>query len=141
MYQQYTATLYGQDLDNRGTYWYIGPTNQFILSPKWNLEVGGTYQTSVVLGQFLTIPVGSVRAAVAMKCLKNQGTLKLVVNDVFFTNQPGGDIRSLYNSTANWYSVLDTRVVAVAFGYRFNKGQSRALRTVGGSDSEKSRVK
>ena len=141
MYQQYTATLYGQNLDNRGTYWYIGPTNQFILSPKWNLEVGGTYQTSVVLGQFLTIPVGSVRAAVAMKCLKNQGSLKLVVNDVFFTNQPGGDIRSLYNSTANWYSVLDTRVVTVAFGYRFNKGQSRALRTVGGSDNEKSRVK
>ncbi len=141
MYQQYTATLYGQDLDNRGTYWYIGPTNQFVLSPKWNLEVGGSYQTSVVLGQFLTIPVWSVRTAVAMKCFKNQGTLRLIVNDVFFTNQPGGDIRSLYNSTANWYSVLDTRVVTVAFGYRFNKGQSRALRTVGGSDSEKSRVK
>jgi iron complex outermembrane receptor protein len=140
-YMDYSAKIYGQELNNTGTYWYIGPTNQFKFNDKFSAELGGSYQTRIVSAQFLLIPVATVRAALALNCMNNKGSLKLVLNDVFYTYQPGGDIRNLYQSTANWYSFFDSRVVTVAFGYRFNKGQVRSLRNVEGAEMEKSRVK
>lgn len=140
-YQDFSANIYGQALNNQGTYWYVGPTNQFKINDKLSAELGGSYQTRIVSAQFLLIPVGSMRAALALNCMQNKGSLKLVLNDVFYTYQPGGDIRNLYQSNANWYSYLDTRVVTVSFGYRFNKGEVRSQRNMEGAETEKSRVK
>ncbi len=82
-----------------------------------------------------------VRMGVAKKILKNKATVKLNVNDLFYTNQPGENIKGLYNSTANWHSYLDTRVMSISFSYRFNSGQTLNARQTGSSDSEKTRVK
>ena len=71
--------------------------------------------------------------------MKNQGTIKLNVSDIFYTTQSGGDIEGLGNSTANWFSYLDTRVLTISFGYRFNKGQGLQARNTAAPD-EKSRV-
>ncbi len=140
MHNEYKSTLYGQKVDNRGTYWYIGPTAQWQITDRWTAEVTLDYQTAAVSGQFRTIAVGSLRIATGLKVFKNKGTFKIHLNDAFYTNQPGGDIKSLYNSSASWLSYLDTRVLTVAFGYRFNRGQSLSARQSGSSDSEKGRV-
>jgi iron complex outermembrane recepter protein len=79
--------------------------------------------------------------AVAKKIWKGQGTLKVSFNDFLYTNQPGGDIKGLGNSTASWYSYLDTRVLSFSLGYRFAKGAVRANRTIGASESESQRVR
>ena len=89
----------------------------------------------------LIYPIGSVRAGLAKKMWKNQGTIKLNVSDVFYTNQIKGDIRNIANASANWFSYLDSRVVTLSLSYRFNKGKTLNVRQTGGSDSEKSRVK
>ena len=107
----------------------------------WTAELAGTYQTSVASGQFVTVPVWSVRAGVSKKIMKNKVTLKLNVSDIFYSNLPGGDIKAIENSTANWNSYLDTRVVTIGFSYRFNKGKGLAARNTGGAENEKSRVK
>ena len=140
MNNTFTSLLYGQSLSNSGTYWYVGPVNQFKISNTWTAELAGNYQTRIATGQFLMIPVGSVRGAVARKLWKNNGTLRFAVNDIFFTNQPGGDIKSLNNSSASWYSYLDSRVYTLALSYKFNKGKSLNSRRSGGSDTERSRV-
>lgn len=140
-YNDFESELYGQKLRNKGAYWFISPTQQFKINEKWSAELGGNYQSSVYTGQFITIPVGSVRAGVGKKILKGKGNLKLNINDMFYTNQPGGDIKGLGNSSASWYSLLDTRVVNIAFSYRFNKGKTLKAREMNGSESEKQRVK
>ena len=140
-YNKYVSTLYNQQLNNAGTYWYVGPTNLFQINKSWSAELGGVYQTSVYVGQFVTIPVWNMRMAVGKKILKDKGTLKLSINDIFYTNQPGGDIKSLANSTANWLSYLDSRVATISFSWRFNKGQTLRVRQSGASESEQSRVK
>jgi hypothetical protein len=139
-YNDFQGVLYHQQLRNKGGFWFITPTSQFQLSPTLSLELGGNYQTSMSLAQFVLIPVGSMRIAAAKKLFKNKATLKMSISDFLYTNQPGGEVKSLYNSTASWHSYLDSRVVTVAFSYRFNKGQNIAPRKVGGSDSEKTRV-
>lgn len=137
---KFTATLYQQNLLNEGTYVYVGPVNIFQINSLWSAELGGNYQSSVYVGQFVTIPVGSVRAAVAKKILKQKGTVRFSVNDFLYTNQPGGNIKGIQNSTANWKSYLDSRVFTLSFSYRFNKGKSLAQRNTGSSDAERGRV-
>lgn len=136
----FDAEIYGQRLDEGRFYWYVGPTNQFTITKTLSAELAGSYQTRVLVTQFLTIPVWQMRAGLAQKIWKGKGTIKLNLSDMFYTNQPGGDIRNIANSKANWLSYLDSRVVSIAFGYRFNKGKSLNARKTGGSDTEKQRV-
>jgi iron complex outermembrane recepter protein len=140
-YNQFQAVLYNQNLNNSGTYWYFAPTNLFQISKLWSAELAGVYQTRVYTGQFVTIPVWNMRFAVARKILKEKANLKFGVSDIFYTNQVGGDIKSLANSTASWYSYFDSRVATIAFGWRFNKGKTLKARPSGGSETEQSRVK
>ena len=137
----FRSNVYGQQLNNKGTYWFLGPTNQFTINKKWSAELSGTYTTSVVTGQFITIPVWTMRMGFSKKILKDMGSLKFNLNDIFYSNQPGGDILAIANSNAKWKSFLDTRVATISFGYRFNKGKSLNARNTGGSDAEKGRVK
>jgi iron complex outermembrane receptor protein len=141
MHNDFESELYGQTLKNKGTYWYVQPTCMFQINAKWNAELGGVYQTRIYSGQFVLIPVGNIRAALACKILKDKGTLKLNVSDLFYTNQPGGDIKGLGDSAANWYSLLDTRVATMTLSYRFSKGQTLRARQSGGAESEQKRVR
>lgn len=140
-YNQFRAVLYNQNLDNSGTYWYFAPTNLFQINKLWSAELAGVYQTRVYTGQFVTIPVWNMRFAIARKILKEKANIKFGVSDIFYTNQVGGDIKSLANSTASWFSYFDSRVATIAFGWRFNKGKALKARPSGGSETEQSRVK
>ena len=137
----YRSIIYGQNLDEERFYWYVGPTSQFTITKNLSAELAYTYQSSVLVAQFLTIPVWQMRAGLSQKIMKGKGSLRLNVNDMFFTNKPGGDIRNIANATANWRSILDSRVTNIAFSYRFAKGKTLAARNIGASDEEKSRVK
>jgi iron complex outermembrane recepter protein len=140
-YNQFQAVLYNQNLNNSGTYWYFAPTNLFQINKLWSVELAGVYQTRVYTGQFVTIPVWNMRFAIARKILKEKANIKFGVSDIFYTNQVGGNIKSLANSTASWYSYFDSRVATIAFGWRFNKGKTLKARPSGGSETEQSRVK
>jgi hypothetical protein len=137
----FESILYGQTLDENRWYWYIGPTNQFTITKNLSAELAGSYQTRILSGQFLTIPVWQVRTGLSQKVLRGDGTVRLNVSDIFYTNQPGGDIRNIANSKANWLSKLDSRVVTISFAYRFNKGKTLNIRQSGGSEQEKGRVR
>lgn len=137
----FNTSLYGQPLNEKKWYWYLGPVNQFTITDKWQAELSGSYQTSILVGQFLTIPVWQARAAMSYTILKGQGTIRLSLSDIFYTNQPGGDIRNIANSKADWLSYLDSRVVGIGFSYRFSKGNTMEARKSGASDPEKERVK
>ena len=136
----YNTSIYDQPLVENRWYWYVGPAFRFTITPKLAADLAGSYQTRILSGQFLTIPVGSIRVGLAYKILKDQGSVKLNLSDMLYTNQPGGDIRNIANSKANWLSKLDTRVLTLSFTYRFSKGKALNERQSGASDSEKQRV-
>lgn len=137
----YESMIYGQVLDESRFYWFIQPVNQFIITKSLSAELGGSYQSRILVAQFLTIPVWQARIGVSQKIWKGKGTLRLNVSDMFYSNQPGGDIRNIANSKANWLSYLDSRVASLSFTYRFNKGKSLNARESGASDTEKNRIK
>ena len=128
-------------MDESHWYYYLGPTFIFKAGKLLSFELSGSYQSRVLVGQFLTIPVGQARVGMSYKILKEQATIKLSLNDVFFSMRPGGDIRNIQNSSANWKSQLDTRVFQISFSYRFNKGKGMSARKFSASDDEKGRIR
>ncbi len=137
----YNTTIYNQPLDESKWYVYIGPNFIFPATKKLSFELSGSYQSRILVGQFLTIPVSQARFGMAYKIWEGKGTVKLNVSDLFFSNRPGGDIRNIENSKANWKSELDTRVIQLSFTYRFSKGKSMSARNFSASDEEKQRIK
>lgn len=135
------SNMYGQVIDVNRWYWYLGPTNQFTINKNLSAELAGSYITRVRTGQFLTISVWHLRAGASYKLFKGNGSVKVNLTDMFYTNQPGGDILNVANSRANWLSYLDTRVISVGFSYRFSRGKVFQARQAGGADTEKERVK
>lgn len=133
----FNTKIYDQPVVKNRWYWYVGRTNQFKISKKLNAELGGNYQARILSGQFLTISVWQMRAGASYKILKDMGTIRLSISDMFYTNQPGGDIRNIANSKANWLSYLDSRVFTIGFSYRFNKGKSLQSRQSNSADAEK----
>ena len=141
MHNAFKSNVYTEKLDDSKWNWFVMPTNQFTISKKWSAELAGQYQTSILSGQFLISPIGSIRAGISTKILKDQGTLKLNVSDMFYTNQVEGEIRNIQNAKAGWFSYMDSRVVTLSFSYRFSKGNNLKIRQSGGSETEQSRVK
>jgi hypothetical protein len=137
----YKSEVYTEKLNDSNWNWVIMPTNQFVINDTWSAELSGQYQNGLLSGQFFISPVGSVRAGISKKILKDKGVIKLNASDVFYTNQIEGQIRNISNANASWYSLFDSRVVTFTFSYRFSKGENLKLRQTGASQEEQKRVK
>jgi hypothetical protein len=141
VYNRTDSRLYGQKLLNEGVYAVVNPIMMYQAGKGWSFELGGSYQSKVYTGQFQLIPVGQARVAAAKTIWKNKGSIKFGLNDIFYTNQPGGDIVGLGNATAGWKSYLDTRLATLSLNYRFNKGKGASRRESNSAEEEKGRVK
>ena len=97
MNNTFKSKVYTENLDDSRFYWVVMPTNQFVINKLWSAELSGSYQTKILSGQFIVYPIGQIRAGISTKILKEKGTLKLNVSDIFYTNQVKGDRRSRKN--------------------------------------------
>ncbi len=136
-----SGPVFDQLLNSEGTNWTINATNLFKINKLWNAELGGFYNSSNTFAQYVLVPTWSVRAGVQTKILKEKGSLKLVLNDIFYRYRPGGVITALANSTARYDSRADSRFAVLTFTYRFTKGQNLKVRQSGGAEIEQKRVK
>ena len=133
--------MYGQILENSGTFFVGNLVNQFTLGAGWSAEANGFYQSPAYSSQFVTTPVWRVGGGIQKKIMKNNGTLKLSFTDIFWSFRPGGNIKALNQATANFNSRLDTRSFIISFSYNFSKGKLLRARKMGGSDEERKRIK
>lgn len=141
-YAEYKSKLYTQDLNARGTYWYINVNNSFNFGKGWAGELSGEYITNFIDSQFSFGDFGSINLGLQKKIFKDKGSLKFSLSDALFTNRIRGRINNLYLTNAIWYGPRDTRVVSITFSYRFGKmNNSKPKHTGSGSDSEQGRVK
>jgi iron complex outermembrane recepter protein len=138
---KFKSKVYTEQLDDQKWYLVFAPVNMIKLGKNWSTEIAMNYQSTVLSGQFVIQPIYSFRAGLSKTILKNKGTLRLSVSDLFYTNQIEGEIRNISNAEAGWFSYLDTRVATMSFGYRFSQGQNYKPRQTGASDAEQKRVK
>lgn len=115
---------------------------QFKFSKVWAAELSGFYRSKGLEGVIYIKPMAQVNAGISKQVLKNKGSLRLNVRDIF----AGGVFRgySKYGVVdANFKNVNDSRAVSLTFTYRFNKGKLKASSSKrnSGASEEQNRVK
>ncbi len=138
--QGISNTIY-QPLDARATTYQLNMTHQFTLPKKFSLELSGFYQSPFIEGQLVGKPMGQVSFGIQKKVLKDKATIKLNVNDIFWTNQFRGTF-AFNDIDVQIANKWESRTARMTFTYRFgnNKVASARQRQTGLED-EKGRVK
>ncbi len=116
--------------------------HQFKWGKGWGAELSGFYRTKGLEGVIYIKPIVQVNAGFSKQVLKNKGSVRLNVRDIF----AGGVFKgySKYGTVdAQFRNVNDSRAVSLSFTYRFSKGKLKATssRKNGGAGDEQNRVK
>lgn len=141
-YLKYDSPLYTEYLRAEGTFFFFQANNRFVLGRGWQAELGGNLISALPSAQVGTRPKHTVNCGVQKKILKDKGTLRFTVNDVFYSNVNAGTINNLQQTYANYENWGDTRYAALTFTYAFGKTfESRDGNERTGAESEQSRVR
>jgi len=98
----------------------LNSNNQIRFNKSWSGEVSGWYQSKSIYGQILIRPMGGVSIGASKQILKEKGSLKLNIRDVFYSQRVRGVI-NIQSTDASFRSYEDSRVVNLTFTYRFGK--------------------
>jgi len=141
-YNQFTGELYGEALDIRAIQGMGNMNNMFKFKHGWSAELSGWYRTSGIEGQIYVQPMGQVSTAIAKQIMKEKGTLKLGLRDIFYTQQVKGSI-DFQQTEATFHNSRDSRQLSLTFTYRFGKviRGTQNNHHSGGADDESSRLK
>ena len=141
-YNKFSGQLYGEYLDIDAINLTLNVNNQLKFNKGWSAELSGWYRTKGVEGQILIQPMGAASVGVSKQILKQKGSLRFNVRDLFYTQFPKGHI-NFQNTEAYFENRRDSRVANISFSYRFGKPikDQRQRRKVGGADDEQNRVK
>ncbi len=139
-HDNYKGEVAGDKLDLSADMYLISVNNQFKFNKGWSAELSGWYRTKGIEGQLLINPLSQTSMAVQKQVLKNKGTFKLGVRDIFLTNFPSGIIR-FSKTEATFSNRRDSRIFSLSFTYRFGKSFKAITKKSSGSDDEKSRIK
>jgi len=118
----------------------LNGSQQFQISKTLSTEISGFFRTQGLEGVIHTKPFGMMSWGLSKQIMKNNGTLRLNVRDVFKTQKFRGE--SKYgNVDAAFQERRDSRVVNIGFTYRFSKGKiNQRKRSNGSANDEQSRV-
>ncbi len=115
---------------------------QFKFGNGWTTEISGFYRTKGLEGVINIKSLWQANAGVSKQVLKNKGSIKININDIFASSVFNGYSR--YGTVdAKFREKNYRRSVSVNFSYRFSKGKLKAGagRRAGSASDEQNRVK
>ena len=128
-------------IDKSGTTFIISGTQQFKLNKTLSAELNGKYRAGGLEGVMRVKPIGMVGAGLSQQVMKNKGTLRLTVRDIFWTQRQRASVQ-YGNVDVEMRNVGETRVASLGFTYNFSKGKKIApvKRTQGSANEEQNRI-
>ncbi|HVG40713.1 MAG TPA: TonB-dependent receptor [Chitinophagaceae bacterium] len=119
----------------------LNSSQQFKFSKTFSGEISGFYRTPGIEGVIKTKGVGMIAAGLSKQIMKNNGTLRLTVRDIFNT-QRFSAVSKYGNVDAAFQQRRDNQVVNVGFTYRFAKGKMNGgpKRRASSASEEQNRV-
>ncbi|MEP7164994.1 MAG: outer membrane beta-barrel protein [Ferruginibacter sp.] len=139
-YQKYNGSFSGTNLNNGKPAIDIRTNNTFTFKKGWTAELNASFNSGGQYGFMVTDPQWGIGAGVQKTVLKNKGTIRFNMTDIFWTNLPKAVI-TYNNYIEKWHAYRETRVANISFTYRFgnNKVQAARRRTTG-SEEERQRA-
>jgi len=118
----------------------ISLNNQFQFKKGWAAEISGYYLTNsqIDLQESLT-PQGEMGVGLSKQILKNKGTLRFTIRDLFYTQNYSG-YSKFQNSDEPFEVKWDSRVARITFSWRFGQAMKPVKRSGGGATEETDRV-
>ncbi|WP_082685114.1 TonB-dependent receptor [Hymenobacter sedentarius] len=139
-YARYIGRLNGTDLNKGRPTLNLTTNNSFTLGHGWGADLTGTYQSRQQQAFFDIRARGQLVAGVSKSLWEKKGSLKLNVADIFYTQKTRAT-SSYNNYQERLYQRFDTRVVTLAFTYRFgNQKVAPTRRRTTGAEDEKRRA-
>ena len=116
---KYNGNVNGYPLNANQPTLELSVNNQFSFQKGWSGELSGKYSTRTRdEGQAISLPFGQVSAGISKQLFKNKASIKLNVRDIFLT-QKINEIQNFQDVQSTLHIMRDTRVLNVAFVYRF----------------------
>ena len=115
------GTVYGQSLDQNRYAYRFNVLSQFVFSKDWSAEISGRYTSSTIQLQRIYQPRYQVNAGIQKKILKGKGSLKLNVEDIFYTLQYKDRITGIQLTDTYHINVQDTRRIGIAANFNIGK--------------------
>jgi iron complex outermembrane receptor protein len=114
--------------------------NTFTFKKGWTAELNASLNSGGQYGFMVKDPQWALSGGIQKTILKNKGTLRFNVTDIFWTNLPKAVI-TYDNYIEKWHAVRETRVANLTFNWRFgnNKVQAARRRSTG-SEEERQRA-
>jgi hypothetical protein len=139
-YNHYNGPLGGTRLDRGKPVADLRTNNSFSFKKGWTAELNATYNTGGQYGFMVADPQWSLSTGVQKNVLKNKGTIRFNITDIFWTNLPKAVI-TYDNYIEKWHAYRESRVANLSFTYRFgnNKVQAARRRTTA-SEEERQRA-
>ena len=139
-YQQFNGSLGMTKLNKGKPAADLRSNNTFTLKKGWTAELNGSLNSGGQYGFMVTEPQWALSAGVQKLVLKNKGTLRFNITDIFWTNLPKAVI-TYDNYIEKWHAVRETRVANLTFTYRFGNSKVQAARRrTTGSEEERQRA-
>ena len=99
------------------------------------------YSTGGRSGYMVFEPQWGVGLGVQKNVMKNKGTVRFNITDIFWTNLPQATITYEGRYIEYWHAFRETRVANLTFTYRFgNNKVAAARRRTTGSEEERQRA-
>ncbi|MGB8191413.1 MAG: TonB-dependent receptor [Chitinophagaceae bacterium] len=138
---KFKGALNKASLDREATSFILTGTQQFKLNKTLTAELNGRLRNGWYEGVMKARPIGFVGVGFSQQVMKNNGTIRLFVRDIFYTQKFRGASR-YGNVDFNFREMTDSRIVSLGFTYRFSKGKKIApvKRTAGSVNEEQERI-
>lgn len=117
----------------------LNTQNNFKLPKNWSIEIGGNYNSGLTIGLTDIKSYGVVYSGIQKSILNKKATIKLVVNDIFHTNN------RRYETISNAVRLIgrsnpDSRTAILSFNYRFGGSENATKKRSTGSEDIKNRL-
>jgi len=112
-------------------------SNTFNLPYKIDMEVSGRYTSEELVSNIIIRPHSSIDVGFQRRILKDQGTIKIAVSDIF-NKASGGAYAKYGNVDIDVQNKWDSRKLNITFNYRFGKTdfKTRANRATASSEEQ-----
>jgi hypothetical protein len=139
-YNHFNGSLGTTSLDNGRPALDLRTNNTFTFKKGWTAELNANFTSGGQYGFMVFDPQWGLAAGVQKNILKNKGTLRFNITDIFWTNLPKAVI-TYDNYVEKWHAYRESRVANLTFTYRFgnNKVQAARRRTTA-SEEERQRA-
>lgn len=140
-YNHFNGNLGGSQLNNGSPAADVRTNNNFTFKKGWSAELNFNLNTGGRYGYMVARPQWGLSTGAQKSVLKNKGTIRFNITDIFWTNLPKATITYPNTYIEKWHAFRESRVVNLSFTYRFgnNKVQAARKRTTA-SEEERRRV-